>query len=461
MSFATNTYRVIALVVVSVLLTACARQDRTTATSAFFDAPYWEGVIEVEGLSWRVGLEPRSETKILVDVISLWRARQPARSFELTAEGRIEIVLPERLGIVRARIGSDGTLRGDVTREDGATGTFQASTGSWIASSAEDISVERPDATIAATMLTPEGRRPFPAIVMIHGSGDSDRMTAPYRFWGDYLVQRGFAVVLYDKRGNGTSTGNWRSVGFEPRAGDVRALVESLVDHPDIDARSIGLMGVSQGVWVAGIAAKDYPRIAFMDSISGPAVSPGTSDAYAGWVTSRRTGLSHEEADERMRLFLLYLNAMRHPESDAVWDRLMTTVEAAKRKPWFKLRPFDPGPREEIRDGWYPLVYDYDPVPTLESVNASVLWIYGANDTQLDPRQSSQVLETLKSAGKDYEIRVFPEADHGIATPMSAEWQGAERMTAAPGFFEAVDSFLARFQSVGFSRYNEGGHDAR
>ena len=71
-----------------------------------------------------------------------------------------------------------------------------------------------------------------------------------YRSIGEYLVQRGFAVLLYDKRGVGGSTGDWESETFDERAQDVAAMVKYLQSRPEIDPNRIGLIGHSQGAYI-------------------------------------------------------------------------------------------------------------------------------------------------------------------------------------------------------------------
>jgi alpha/beta superfamily hydrolase len=126
--------------------------------------------------------------------------------------------------------------------------------------------------------------------VILHGGGDSSRESPPYGFWADYLPRHGFADLIYDKRGNGASTGNWRAVGFEERAGDVIAGLEWLHKHEAVDANRLGLLAVSQGSSVAGLVADRFPHLRFIVRVSGPVLPVVEADTTAIMNELRREG---------------------------------------------------------------------------------------------------------------------------------------------------------------------------
>src|SRR5215471_11551702 len=153
---------------------------------------------------------------------------------------------------------------------------------------------ENGDVRLAFTLDLPEGRGPFPAVVLGHGSG---RVTRDQLLWASrHLTSLGFAVLRFDKRGIGESTGTFVFVGtkdspwvFPQLAGDVAAGVRFLRTRPEIDARRIGLFGVSQAGWILPLAARELDGIAFMILWSGPVCSVGQEMFYSDIVenTSR------------------------------------------------------------------------------------------------------------------------------------------------------------------------------
>ena len=133
------------------------------------------------------------------------------------------------------------------------------------------------DICLGYTLDLPSGSGPFPAIVFGHGSGRATRDEA--RGLASRLVAAGFAVLRYDKRGVGESTGVYEGVGVGNAtrvlgllADDMAAGVAFLRTRPEIDPRRIGLMGVSQAGWIIPLAAQRAPNVAFMVLVVGPTV---------------------------------------------------------------------------------------------------------------------------------------------------------------------------------------------
>lgn len=135
--------------------------------------------------------------------------------------------------------------------------------------STEDFVVRRDGMAIAATASVPSSPHAKPAVVILHGGGNSSRADSPpYRFWGEYFARNGYVAVTYDKRGNGQSTGAWQTVGFSERADDVLALVAWLRMRPDVDPDRVSFFSVSQGTWVATLAAARDRRIRLLVQVS-------------------------------------------------------------------------------------------------------------------------------------------------------------------------------------------------
>src|SRR2546423_1765679 len=122
----------------------------------------------------------------------------------------------------------------------------------------------------AATPTSQTTRATPPAIILVHASGAEDReYMLPF---ARFLIRRGFAVLGYDKRGVGGSTGDWHTASFADLASDVVAAFEYLKTRSDIDPASIGLLRWSQAGCVMPVAAVRAPRIAFLISVSGAGI---------------------------------------------------------------------------------------------------------------------------------------------------------------------------------------------
>jgi dienelactone hydrolase len=153
-------------------------------------------------------------------------------------------------------------------REDGATRTAKRAD----TETREDVKFPSGDSQLAGTLTRPDTGRKVPAIILVPGSGALDRdALLPL---AHFLVRRGIAVLGFDKRGVGGSTGDWNRESFDDLAGDVVAAFDFLKTRRDIDKTQIGLLGWSQAGWVLPLATVRAKEIAFVISVSGAGVPP-------------------------------------------------------------------------------------------------------------------------------------------------------------------------------------------
>jgi len=135
--------------------------------------------------------------------------------------------------------------------------------------------------TLAGTLTTPKGDGPFAVAILISGSGPQDRNEEimghkPFLVIADYLSRHGIAVLRFDDRGVGKSTGNFTTANSADFANDVRAGVEFLKQQPEIDAARIGLIGHSEGGLIAPMVAAESDDLGFIVLMAGPGVDGGT-----------------------------------------------------------------------------------------------------------------------------------------------------------------------------------------
>jgi alpha-beta hydrolase superfamily lysophospholipase len=84
------------------------------------------------------------------------------------------------------------------------------------------------------------------------------------------FARRGIAALIYDKRGVGTSTGQWRDAAFAELVGDASAAVEALRSRPQISPDRVGIHGHSQGGTIAPWVANENPHVSSSQSRRGP-----------------------------------------------------------------------------------------------------------------------------------------------------------------------------------------------
>jgi dipeptidyl aminopeptidase/acylaminoacyl peptidase len=144
----------------------------------------------------------------------------------------------------------------------------------------EEVTYENKEAGVklAGTLTYPDSVGPFPAVILITGSGPQNRDEGilghrPFLVISDYLTRQGIAVLRVDDRGVGGSTGNFSQATTEDFVEDVLAGVEYLKSRKDIDSSRIGLLGHSEGGLIAPLVAVKSPDVAFIILMAGPGVT--------------------------------------------------------------------------------------------------------------------------------------------------------------------------------------------
>ena len=189
-----------------------------------------------------------------------------------------------------------------------------------------------------------------------------------------FLIRRGMAVLGYDKRGVGESTGDWNTASFDDLAGDVVAAFKYLKTRRDIDASQIGLLGISQAGWIMPLAAVRAKDLAFLISISGAGISGAETTIDQARNEMTMTGMPRQNVDQIVGLLKLQYQFARTGQG---WDEYVATREmlAARMGP----PPEDvfPGTRDHPHWQFIKRLYFYDPAPTLRQLKVPTLAYLG------------------------------------------------------------------------------------
>lgn len=144
----------------------------------------------------------------------------------------------------------------------------------------EDVQFENTidTVTLAGTFSKPKGIGKFPVVILVTGSGPQNRDEAlmghkPFLVLADHLTRNGIAVLRYDDRGTGESTGKYAGTAVSDFARDAKTAFEYLLQRDDVDVKKIGLLGHSEGGQIGQIVAAEQPGLAFLVSLAGPGIS--------------------------------------------------------------------------------------------------------------------------------------------------------------------------------------------
>lgn len=264
----------------------------------------------------------------------------------------------------------------------------------------EEIGFDRaPGVRIAGTLTLPKGPGPFPAVVLIQGSGPHDRDETifghkPFLVLADDLTRRGIAVLRYDKRGVGGSTGKPLGATGADYAVDATAAAAFLRSRRDIDAQHIGLIGHSEGAIVAPMVAAENPKIAFVVMMAGSGV-PGDELLVAqNRAALKAMGGSDAQADMAEQA---NRKAFDIAKSDAPDTEAIEKIEAVSTAVGVPTDRAHAG-AVTITTPWFRWFFRYDPRPALEKLRCPVLAIDGSKDVQV---LASQNLPAIRAALKD------------------------------------------------------------
>ncbi len=313
---------------------------------------------------------------------------------------------------------------------------------------AEDVTYPNPIGghTLAGTFTLPPSGGPFPAVILISGSGPQNRDGAalghsPFLVLADHLTRRGIAVLRYDDRGVGGSTGDFGAATSEEFASDALAGVAYLKGRDDVDPGRIGLVGHSEGGVIAPMVAVESPDVSYIVLMAAPGVL-GETLAYAQTeLIARAGGASEEEIaeiQETNRAVFEILKSESDPERAV--EAIAAVFQASGTEVRERLEGQDginaPSMVEQLltslaSDAWLRYFLTYDPAETIERVTVPVLAINGEKDLQVPHEENLREIEAALQRGGNtrYEIHSFPDLNH--------LFQHSE--TGAPSEYQAIE----------------------
>jgi uncharacterized protein len=307
----------------------------------------------------------------------------------------------------------------------------------------EDVQFQNGEATLAGTLTTPVRIGPHPAIVLIHGSGEQRRDHAFLQFISDVFAVHEIAVLAYDKRGVGASSGGQEAM-LDDLAGDALAGLTFLQTRNDICPQQIGLWGISQGGWIAPLAAARSQNVAFIILVSGPAVSVVQQDLDRVEYDLRAGGFSEGEVHAAVAHEQLFSEVAYTGQG---WDKLEASIQHARTTKWASFVALPSKDEFERYGSLWGRFRAYDPVPDLKKVTCPVLAIFGGRDTVVPPEKNAPLMEqALKEGGnKDYTIKVFPDGEHVMIATTTGARQEIPRWTRfVLGYFDTMIEWLLK-----------------
>lgn len=307
---------------------------------------------------------------------------------------------------------------------------------------AEEIHFENDDITLAGTLYLPTSGCPCPAAVLVHGSGWQTR--SEYEYYARILAQNGIIGLAYDKRGTGSSTGNLYQAGYPEYAKDALAGMQFLQQRPDVISVKTGLIGFSEGEWVAPLAyslAEEKPGFIVVVGASG--LSPAGQVNEEIEIRLRSSGFGEDDVQRAISVNELVFHFQRTGEKR---DSLLAVIQQVYEEPWFTTAEDIPANDDELglyeHYTWWRSVMDTNPDSLWTQVDAPVLFLKGGQDSRSYADTAEQKLRAALEAGNNRNVEFvrFPSADHLIL-----EWplgEGVPPPVFADGYLDKMESWI-------------------
>jgi len=296
---------------------------------------------------------------------------------------------------------------------------------------ATDVSFANKQAgvTLAGTLTVPTGPGPFPAAVLVSGSGPQDRDESllghrPFLVLADHLTRNGIAVLRYDDRGVGASTGDFSVATSEDFVDDALAAIRHLADDDRVDPTAIGIVGHSEGGLVGPLAASRSESVDYVVMLAGPGVTGLEVLIEQGRLINDAAGVPSEVSDFNATLQTRLASiASDTPHRDEAAVRMNKSIDELAESTSPLVREVIAGQLNEEAKGrmieqmnspWFRYFMSYDPRPALERTRVPVLALFGEKDLQVPPEQSSEEVRAALTRGGngDATIQIIPGLNH-------------------------------------------------
>lgn len=280
---------------------------------------------------------------------------------------------------------------------------------------------KKAEVSLSGTITLPYKNGKFPVVILISGSGPQDRDETflthkPFLIIADYLTRKGIAVLRYDDRGFGKSTGDHSTATTADFATDVISAVNYLKSRADIDTQNIGLVGHSEGGIIAPLAANQTKNIAFIVLLASTGVS-GSELSIQQAKTLRPFSVPDENAFEQFVRKLIKI-ASSHKTITSIKSELTAHYNSYLPPILISLGVTNDQIPEVITQEveasitpWKRYFYNYNPADEIEKLRIPILSLNGSKDTQVLAEMNQNGIRNALIKGKNENYKVLELAD--------------------------------------------------
>ncbi|CAN5389687.1 alpha/beta fold hydrolase [soil metagenome] len=278
--------------------------------------------------------------------------------------------------------------------------------------------------SLTGTFTRPTLKGKYPVVILISGSGRHDRdgsmMThRPFLVLADYLTRKGIAVLRFDDRGFGESTGDFSKATTADFAQDVLSAVRYLKSRKDIDAKHIGLIGHSEGGIIAPLAANQTSAISFIVTLAATGI-PGSEVSVFQSKSLRPFPVNDEKAfEENVRTSIKIATSnkdisQKRKELTAHNNSYLTPILKSLGATDKNISAFIKKETESVLKPWNTYFFNYNPADEFEKLSIPVLSLNGTKDIQVDATINQNAIQNalIKGNNKTYKIVELKNLNH-------------------------------------------------
>jgi pimeloyl-ACP methyl ester carboxylesterase len=317
----------------------------------------------------------------------------------------------------------------------------------------EDVTFDDAPANVklAGTLTLPPGAGPFPAVVLVAGSGPNTRDEPllghqVFLVLADYLTRHGIAVLRYDKRGTGASGGDYGHATTMDFADDAEVAAAYLRGRQEVDPRHVGLIGHSEGGLIVPIVATRDPAVAFIVMMAGPGVDGADILTEQGKLIAKAMGMNDAAVADGVALRAQLFAIVRGEKDPAVATaKLKVALDAYAKSHNLPAAGLE-AQAGVFNSDWFRFFYDYDPAPTLAKVRCPVLALIGSKDLQVPPDQNLPPIRAALAHNPGAEVEELPSLNHLFQTAKTGSpgEYGQIEETMAPLALETITAWILK-----------------
>lgn len=319
----------------------------------------------------------------------------------------------------------------------------------------EEVAFDNPvekEVHLGGTLTLPEGKGPFPAAVLITGSGAQDRDETmlghkPFAVIADYLTRRGIAVLRFDDRGVGKSTGKYADATSADLATDANAAANYLMTRREIRHDAIGFIGHSEGGMIGPIAMASNDKIAFLVMLAGPGTALDKLMLSQRRLVGSQMGMSEAQLNSAEPVMAAVFHAVasgttpqagREAARAVLTPAAMIAIGAPGANPDLLLN--------QVTGPWYSYFLKYDPAPNLSRIKVPLLAMGGSLDRQVPAAENLPAIKAATAGDRDVTIVELPGLNHLFQTAKTGavgEYADIQE-TVAPIALETMSDWLTK-----------------